>query len=87
MYRSVGGSYAASRPNDLWNADAWKELDFYELPFLPAKWGEACQPYSGDLEISLPSGQDPDTTIWIMQDKPLPLRIVSLMAEVYFGEM
>ena len=87
MYRSVGGSYAASRPNDLWNSDAWKELDFYELPFLPEKWGEACQPYSGDLEISLPSGQDPDTTIWIKQDKPLPLRIVSLMAEVHFGEM
>lgn len=87
MYRSVGGSYAASRPNDLWNADAWKELEWYELPFLPAKWGEACQPYSGDLEISLPSGQDPDTTIWFKQDKPLPMRIVALMAEVHFGEM
>lgn len=87
MYRSVGGSYAASRPNDLWNADAWKELDFYELPFLPAKWGEACQPYSGDLEISLPSGQDPDTTIWFKQDKPLPMRIVALTADVEFGEI
>lgn len=87
MYRSVGGSYAASKLNGLWDPDIWQSLDFYELPFLPEEWGKACQPYSGDLEISLPSGQDPDTTIWVMQDKPLPLRIVSLMAEVHFGEM
>jgi len=86
MYRSVGGSYAASKLNSLWKADAWQDLDFYELPFLPKVWGEACEPYSGDLEISLPSGQDPDTTIWIMQDKPLPLRIVALMCDVDFGE-
>ena len=87
MYRSVGGSYAASRPNDLWDPDAWRSLDWYELPFLPAKWGEACHPYSGDLEISLPSGQDPDTTIWFKQDKPLPMRIVALTADVEFGEI
>ena len=87
MYRSVGGSYAASRPNDLWNPDAWKALEWYELPFLPGEWGKACQPYSGDLEISLPSGQDPDTTIWFKQDKPLPMRIVALTADVVFGEI
>lgn len=87
MYRSVGGSYAASRPNDLWDPEAWRSLDWYELPFLPATWGEACQPYSGDLEISLPSGQDPDTTIWFKQDKPLPMRIVALTADVEFGEI
>ena len=87
MYRSVGGSYAASRPCDLWNPDAWKSLSFYELPFLPEVWGQAVQPYSGDLEISLPSGQDPDTSIWFMQDKPLPMRIVALTADVEFGEI
>ena len=86
MYRSVGGSYAASRPNDLWDPDAWKDLEWYELPFLPEEWGKACQPYSGDLEISLPSGQDADTTIWFMQNKPLPMRIVALTADVEFGE-
>ena len=87
MHRSVGGAYAASKLNGLWDADAWKELDFYEFPFLPEKWGEACQPYSGDIEISLPSGQDPDSTIWIKQDKPLPLRVVSIMCDVHFGEV
>lgn len=87
MYRSVGGAYAASPLNGLWDADTWRSLTWYELPFLPETWGEACQPYSGDLEISLPSGQDPDSTIWIMQDKPLPLRVVSVMCDVHFGEV
>lgn len=86
MYRSVGGAYAASKLDGMWDADGWKNVDWYELPFLPEKWGEACQPYSGDLEISLPAGQDPDTTIWVKQDKPLPLRVVSIMCEVHFGE-
>lgn len=86
MYRSVGGAYAASRLDGMWNAEEWRNVDWYELPFLPEKWGEACQPYSGDLEISLPAGQDPDTSIWIKQDKPLPLRVVSIMCEVHFGE-
>ena len=86
MYRSVGGSYAASKLDGMWNPEGWKDAEFYELPFLPENWGEACQPYSGDLEISLPGGQDPDTSIWIKQDKPLPLRVVSIMCEVHFGE-
>lgn len=86
MYRSVGGSYAASKLDGMWDPDGWKNVEWYELPFLPEKWGEACQPYSGDLEISLPAGQDPDTSIWVKQDKPLPLRVVSIMAEVHFGE-
>ena len=63
MYRSVGGSYAASRLDGMWDADEWQNVQFYELPFLPENWGEPCQPYSGDLEISLPSGQDPTTSI------------------------
>lgn len=87
MYRSVGGAYAATKLDGMWDPEGWRNADFYELPFLPEKWGEACQPYSGDLEISLPGGQDPDTSIWIKQDKPLPLRVVSIMAEVHFGEV
>ena len=87
MYRSVGGAYAASRLDGMWDPDGYKQAEFFELPFLPETWGEACQPYSGDLEVSLPAGQDPDTSIWIKQDKPLPLRVVSIMAEVHFGEV
>ncbi len=86
LFRSVGGRYAASRAGDLFNADAWQGLEAYDLPFGPAVWGEACQPFSGDVEITLPSGQDADATVWIIQDRPVPFRLVALMADVDFGE-
>lgn len=86
LFRSVGGKYAASRAGDLFQADAWRELHTYDLPFVPAMWGDACVPFSGDVEISLPSGQDADSTIWIIQDRPMPFRLVAIMADVDFGE-
>lgn len=87
LYRSVGGKYAATAPGDLFDSEAWKKRDFYDLPFSPENWGEACKPYSGDLELVLPGGQDADASIWIRQDKPLPFRLVAIMADVDFGEM
>lgn len=87
LYRSVGGRYAASNVGDLFDVGAWRSRHFYDLPFLPARFGEAVQPYSGDLEISLPSGQDNDTMIWLMQDRPMPFRLVAIAADVDFGEV
>ena len=87
LYRSVGGSYADSRNGDLFRPEAWQERSFYDLPFLPDKYGQACQPFSGDMEITLPSGQDNDTTIWIKQDRPMPFRLVAICADVDFGEV
>lgn len=87
LYRSVGGKYAASNAGDLFDAGAWRKRHFYDLPFLPARFGEAVQPYSGDLELSLPSGQDNDTMIWLMQDRPMPFRLVAIAADVDFGEV
>jgi len=83
----VGGRYAASNVGDLFDVGAWRSRHFYDLPFLPARFGEAVQPYSGDLEISLPSGQDNDTMIWLMQDRPMPFRLVAIAADVDFGEV
>ena len=87
LYRSVGGSYADSRNGDLFRTEAWQERSFYDLPFLPDEYGQACRPFSGDLEITLPSGQDNDTTIWIKQDRPMPFRLVAVCADVDFGEV
>lgn len=87
LYRAVGGKYAASHVGDLFDVGAWRERHFYDLPFLPSRFGEAVQPYSGDLEISLPSGQDNDTMIWLMQDRPMPFRLVAIAADVDFGEV
>lgn len=87
LYRSVGGKYAATEPGDLFDVEGWKGRTAYDLPFLPEKYGEACQPFSGDIEISLPSGQDTDTSLWLMQDRPMPFRVVAIMADVDFGEV
>lgn len=87
LYRSVGGKYAATEPGDLFDVAGWKGRTAYDLPFLPEKYGEACQPFSGDIEISLPSGQDADTSLWLMQDRPMPFRVVAIMADVDFGEV
>lgn len=87
LYRSVGGKYAATEPGDLFDVEGWKDRMVYDLPFLPEKYGEACQPFSGNIEISLPSGQDADTSLWLMQDRPMPFRVVAIMADVDFGEV
>lgn len=86
LVRSVGGEYAASQSGDIYNPRAWKERQFYELPYLPQNWGEAAQPFSGDIEFVLPGGQDMDSTIWIRQDKPLPFRLAAIMCDVDFGQ-
>lgn len=86
LYRSAGGKYAASNAGDLFDAGAWRGRHFYDLPFVPARFGEAARPFSGDLTLSLPSGQDNDTTIWIMQDRPMPFRLAAISADVDFGE-
>jgi len=87
LYRTVGGSFAATREGDLFDVSAWKGREFYDLPFLPETFGEACQPFSGNMEFALPSGQDTDTSIIIKQDRPMPLRLVAIMADVDFGEV
>lgn len=87
LHRSVGGKYAASYVGDLFDVSAWGDRHFYDLPFVPVRFGEAVRPFSGDLEISLPSGQDNDTMIWIMQDRPMPFRLVAIAADVDFGEV
>jgi hypothetical protein len=86
LYRSVGGSYAATIDGDLYDVDAWKEREFYDLPFLPDVFGEAVPPFSGNIEISLPSGQDADTSIILKQDRPMPFRVIAITADVDVAE-
>ncbi len=86
LYRSVGGKYAATRWGDLYSRESWREREQYEIPILPTEYGKACEPFSGDVEITLPSGQDTDTSIWIIQDKPLPFRVAAIVTDVDFGE-
>lgn len=75
LFRSVGGSYGAERDK------------LYDFPFLPEKYDEPCQPYSGDIEFTPGGGQDADTSVWLIQDRPMPMHIVALMCDVDFGEV
>lgn len=72
LLETVGGKYGSS------------ETDLYDFPYLPDDWGGAVQPYSGDLEFS-PNGQPTSqTTVYITQDRPLPMTVVALMLDVQY---
>lgn len=74
LHRSINGKYGA----DL------EMLD--ELPFIPERYGEAAQPFSGDIYFTPYGGQDENATIYIVQDDPLPMQIVGIVANIDFGQ-
>lgn len=74
LFRSVGGKYGS------------REDELYDLSFLPSYYGEPCEPFSGDIEFNPNSGQEADTTVWLVQDRPMPFHVVSVMCSVDFGE-
>ncbi len=67
---SVGGSYGPDLET------------LYNLPFTPAKYGQAIPPFTGDLEFNPDAGYSPEGKIWFVQDLPLPFTITALMLEV-----
>jgi hypothetical protein len=67
---TVGGKFGSS------------ETALYDFPYLPDNWGEAVPPYSGDLEMSPDTQTTSQTTVYITQDRPLPMTIVALILDV-----
>ena len=55
-----------------------------DFPYLPEDYDGPVEPYSGDLEFSPAGGLDSSASIWIVQDRPLPMTVVALMLEVDF---
>ncbi|MDE5879425.1 MAG: hypothetical protein K2G99_05335 [Desulfovibrio sp.] len=74
LYRSVGGKYGPARE------------ELHDLPFLPRAWGEPVEPFSGDMEFFPGGSPEGRASFWIVQDRPLPFRLLALMAEVDFAE-
>ena len=74
LYRSVGGKYGPTRE------------ELHDLPFVPEAWGEACVPFSGDVEFFPGGTPDAAASLWIVQDRPLPFRILALMLDADFAE-
>lgn len=73
LYRSVGGQYGPSR------------TELYDLPFMPERWSEAVQPFSGDLACAPCGGWDNQASIWLVQQRPLPFRILALTLDITFA--
>lgn len=75
LYRSVGGRYGSSRD------------ELYDIPFLPLRWGEACQPFSGDVDFLPAGGHSPTASLWLVQERPLPFHLLALSLDVEFAEI
>ncbi|MBB5143241.1 hypothetical protein [Desulfovibrio intestinalis] len=73
LYRSVGGKYGPGRQ------------ELYDLPFLPEYWGQAILPYSGDVSFAPGGTWTASDNLWLVQDRPLPFRLLSLVLEVNFS--
>lgn len=69
---TVGGQYGSS------------ETELYDFPYLPDDWGAAVQPYSGDLEFSPDTQHTSQTTVYVTQDRPLPMTVIALMLDVNY---
>ncbi len=70
VQHSVGGKYGASLEH------------LYEFPFTPSTWGSAVSPFSGDMHFLPGGGQEPQSTVWIVQDSPLPFTVSALVLDV-----
>ena len=57
------------------------------IPFLPRRWDEACQPFSGDVDFLPAGGHGPSATIWLVQERPLPFHLLALSLDVEFAEI
>lgn len=73
LYRSVGGKYGPDRH------------ELYDLPFLPDHWGQAVLPYSGEVSFAPGGSWETSGSLWLVQDRPLPFRLLSLVLEVNFS--
>ncbi len=94
LHSSVGGKYGVSNTalgsiptsNSAESALGINELELYDIPFVPAKWGEAVAPFSGDVTFTCGGGQTSNTALWLVQDRPVPFTIGALVMEVDMGE-
>ncbi|MEG2173800.1 MAG: hypothetical protein RRY29_11180, partial [Desulfovibrionaceae bacterium] len=67
---SVGGKYGPSRDQ------------LYDIPFIPNHWGEAVQPFSGDVDFTPNGGMGTDSTLWLVQDRPMPFTVVAITLDM-----
>lgn len=74
LHATVGGKYGPD------------SATLYDLPFVPERWDAPVPPFSGDLEFLPGGGQESQATLWLVQDRPLPLHLVAIMPDVDMGQ-
>ncbi len=75
LQSSVGGKYGTDRET------------LFDFPFLPSVWGDAVEPFSGDIDFVPGGGQGTDTSLWLMQDKPLPFSVGAVVINLDVAQM
>lgn len=86
LHRTVSGSYAATENSWLTTRESWQNATFYDIPIMPDNWSKPVQPFSGSVDIILPSGQNEETSLYLKQDKPLPFTVSAIIVDADFGE-
>ena len=69
----------------VWSQYGPSRSELYDLPFMPERWAEAVQPFSGDLACAPSGGWDNQASIWLVQQRPLPFRILALTLDITFA--
>ncbi len=67
IHDTIGGKYGANQE------------ELYDFPHIPTNWGESVKPYSGHMDFIPGGGQGSDTSLWIVQDSPLPFCMSALV--------
>ncbi len=70
IQQSVGGKYGAS-PDML-----------FDFPFVPTMWGEAVKPFSGDIDFIPGGGQGTQSSLWLVQERPLPFTVGAVIMQI-----
>lgn len=70
VLETVGGRYGADLDN------------LFDFAYVPEDWSEAVPPFSGDLEFTPDGPLGAQSTVWIVQDRPLPMTVIALVLEV-----
>lgn len=72
---TVGGKHGTTRDS------------LYEFPFSPSEWGQPVAMFSGDVDFTAGDGaQETQSSIWLVQDKPLPFGLVGLAINIDMGQ-
>ncbi len=70
LQHSIGGKYGSSAET------------LFDFPFVPQHWGAAVELFSGDVDFIPGGGQSTQSSLWLVQDAPLPFTVAAIVMQV-----